>query len=194
VARSDKPISVQEAINRVLDYDNSRLQVDLSELPNAAALADAMSNPTTQGIAAHMMVWNGATWDRMVTHEAERVLLASAARTATTASAAQVNRGHMGLYILLDVTGNPGGAQTLTLKLRLITTTPSNQYVLMADAAQSFGGSTGKRLFIFHPTPGATGDDVDVVKTRVLPRDWDIQVVHSGSGSWTYSVTAYMLP
>lgn len=35
-----------------------------TELPAAAALAEAMANPTAPAVAAHGMVWNGATWDR----------------------------------------------------------------------------------------------------------------------------------
>jgi hypothetical protein len=35
-----------------------------TELPAAAALADAAANPTAPAVAAHNLVWNGTTWDR----------------------------------------------------------------------------------------------------------------------------------
>jgi len=35
-----------------------------TELPAAAALADATANPTVPGVGAHMMGYNGTTWDR----------------------------------------------------------------------------------------------------------------------------------
>lgn len=35
-----------------------------TELPDAAALADATSNPTTTGVASYNMCFNGTTWDR----------------------------------------------------------------------------------------------------------------------------------
>lgn len=35
-----------------------------SELPAAAALADGAANPTAPAVGAHLMVFNGATWDR----------------------------------------------------------------------------------------------------------------------------------
>lgn len=35
-----------------------------SELPAAAALADAAANPTTPTVGADNLIWNGATWDR----------------------------------------------------------------------------------------------------------------------------------
>ena len=42
----------------------SGLKVD-TELPAAAALADNTANPTVPGVAAFVMGWDGATWDRM---------------------------------------------------------------------------------------------------------------------------------
>lgn len=35
-----------------------------TELPDAAALADATANPTITGVASYMMCFNGTTWDR----------------------------------------------------------------------------------------------------------------------------------
>ena len=37
-----------------------------TELPAAAALADAAANPTAPAVGAFNMVWNGATWDRLM--------------------------------------------------------------------------------------------------------------------------------
>ena len=37
-----------------------------TELPTAAALTDDMANPTAPAVAAHMMGYDGATWDRLV--------------------------------------------------------------------------------------------------------------------------------
>jgi hypothetical protein len=38
-----------------------------TELPAAAALADAASNPTTSAVGAALLAYNGATWDRVRT-------------------------------------------------------------------------------------------------------------------------------
>jgi hypothetical protein len=35
-----------------------------TELPAAAALADAAANPTAPAVGGFGMLWNGATWDR----------------------------------------------------------------------------------------------------------------------------------
>lgn len=36
-----------------------------AKFPSAAALTDAFANPTTTGVAAFLMGWNGTTWDRL---------------------------------------------------------------------------------------------------------------------------------
>lgn len=51
--------------------DGGSLTVDGSvtadtELPAAAALADLVANPTVPGVGGFLMVWNGASWDRLV--------------------------------------------------------------------------------------------------------------------------------
>ena len=37
-----------------------------TEMPDAATLADATSNPTVPGVASFNMCFNGTTWDRCV--------------------------------------------------------------------------------------------------------------------------------
>jgi|KBSMisStaDraftv2_1062788.scaffolds.fasta_scaffold00145_6 hypothetical protein len=43
----------------------SAMPADATELPAAAALADAAANPTVPAVGAYLMGWNGATWDRV---------------------------------------------------------------------------------------------------------------------------------
>jgi hypothetical protein len=44
-----------------------------SELPSAAALADATANPTVPGVGGFMLGYNGATWDRVRTANTGRL-------------------------------------------------------------------------------------------------------------------------
>jgi hypothetical protein len=44
-----------------------------TELPAAAALADATANPTVPGVSAFLMGWNGTTWDRVDTANTGRL-------------------------------------------------------------------------------------------------------------------------
>lgn len=59
-----------------LDVDVTRVTgtvtVD-SELPSAAALADATSNPTVPGVGGFLMGYNGTTWDRVRTANTGRL-------------------------------------------------------------------------------------------------------------------------
>lgn len=54
--------------------DNATINTDATgrlwtntELPDAAALADATANPTVPGVGSYNMCWNGTTWDRCPT-------------------------------------------------------------------------------------------------------------------------------
>jgi hypothetical protein len=51
---------------------NASLTVD-TELPAAAALADATANPTVPGVGAFLMGYNGTTWDRARTANTGRL-------------------------------------------------------------------------------------------------------------------------
>ena len=52
-----------------ISSDQTSILVD-SELPAAAALADAVANPTTPTAGAASIAFNGATWDRVKTQDA----------------------------------------------------------------------------------------------------------------------------
>ncbi|MGH2604227.1 MAG: hypothetical protein ACRDJ9_33180, partial [Dehalococcoidia bacterium] len=64
-------------------------------------------------VLAYNHLFNGSNFDRQ-RGNSDVELLASAARTATTTSADQLNHNGRGVVLLLDVTANPGGAETLT--------------------------------------------------------------------------------
>lgn len=48
-----------------IDGSGTALPVD-TELPAAAALADATSNPTVPGVGAYLLGWNTSKWDRLI--------------------------------------------------------------------------------------------------------------------------------
>ena len=57
-----------------------------TELPAAAALADGAANPTAPTVGAHLLVWNGATWDRLTASAPADAIATSIARLRTTAA------------------------------------------------------------------------------------------------------------
>lgn len=63
----------------------SSVPVD-TELPAAAALADAAANPTSPGVGSFGMLWNGATWDRAPGTAAAGMKVAANADNVTSGS------------------------------------------------------------------------------------------------------------
>lgn len=62
---------------------SNALTVD-TELPAAAALADGASNPTTPMDGACLLVWNGATWDRLRAANVQKDINGTAIGSITT--------------------------------------------------------------------------------------------------------------
>lgn len=61
-----------DASGRITSNINGTVTVD-SELPTAAALADATANPTVPGVGAFALGYNGTTWDRVRTANTGRL-------------------------------------------------------------------------------------------------------------------------
>jgi hypothetical protein len=136
-------------------------------------------------LAVGQTAFNGNNWDRW-RNNTEGTLLASAARTTTTNSSVVTNYNAKGAWVFIDVTANPGGAETLTIKLRLrdpVTGKMVPHPIQLAVPAATNG------TYALHFMPGASGNGSQVTSASAgLPRQWDVQVVHSAAGSWTYSV------
>lgn len=130
----------------------------------------ALGLPTVAGFP---YAFNGATWDRR-RGVSEQVLLASAARTATTSSPDVTNYNWISFVSFLNITVSPGGGQTLTQSLQ-IKDPVSGAYVAQGQTGTA-QAATG--LSFFQTT----------VFNTSLPRVFRINVAHSGAGSWTYSV------
>lgn len=144
--------------------------------------------------AAGLLVWNGNAWDRWRGVTEDLVALPSAARNATTSSDVLINHSSSRLWAVLDVTANPGAAQTLNLILvGVIGNVSAN---LAASNPNDFGGGPG--AFFLAIGPGITSHGFGGVggtsNQCVLPRKLRFQVQHSGAGAWTYSVTYILAP
>lgn len=113
-------------------------------------------------------------------------LLASAARTATTATADQSNNDYRGVHVIIDVTADPASASvvaTIQGKDELSGT----YYTILTSAAIAAVGTTVLRVF-----PGATAA-TNVTANDVLPSTWRVNFAHADSDSITYSAAAQMV-
>ena len=91
--------------------------IKLSQRTAAAALADAVANPTV-GIAAEaQLLFNGSTWDRM-RGNINQVVDASAARTASVAGTTVTNYNAKALLIHFKITAVSGTSPTIVPKLQ----------------------------------------------------------------------------
>lgn len=129
--------------------------------------------------------YNGTTWDRL-RNNVELTVLASAARTATTASADLVNYNARGVWCFLDITAVPGG-DTVQLTLDFKDAASGLWQNIITDTAQS---ATSQRKFMVYPGIIDTGSKMSVISVLALPRIWRVRMVHSAASSFTYSVGA----
>lgn len=132
-------------------------------------------------------LFNGTSWDRQ-RGNVEEVLLSSAARVASIATADQTNYNSKGVALILNVTANPGGAENLSLSVEA--RVPGAAGYIQIYSGSVITGANGGKILIIYPgsvESPATEADVFVVGYN-LPRIWRARVVHSGAGSWTYSL------
>jgi hypothetical protein len=131
--------------------------------------------------------YSGSGFDRW-RNNTEGTLLASAARTSTSATPTQTNHNAKGVMLTLNITGNPGGTETLTLWLQYFQETGAHSEIVKLTTESGING--GYRLVVYPGvslTPDANGTK-NIFKNTVLPRSWVAKVVPSGTGSWTYSL------
>jgi hypothetical protein len=144
-----------------------------------------------------------------VTRSYQNELLPSAARTATETTDPATNSGlgsgagsnipmagQEGVMLALNVTANPGGGQTLSLKVQAAyIEAPTTEFVDYCDFGVLFTAANGTILAMLYP--GALAADAATplkVKSLPCPRVYRAIVTHSGGGSWTYSLNAMPLP
>lgn len=126
-------------------------------------------------------LFNETNWDRQRSNTTA-TLLASAARTASTVTAALVNFNGRGIHLDLAVTAK-AAATTLTVQL----INAGNAVIATSAALAATAGQTYSVAFY----PGVVAADYTgngSGKSVVLPRSFSIQILHSDANSVTYSL------
>jgi len=120
----------------------------------------------------------------------EAVLLASAARTAETRSADQINYNGRGLILVVNVTADPAAASiTPTLEIK---DPISNNYFTVWTATAALA-AVGMTAYLFEiGGVGAAGSFTEAVNIR-LTRTWRFVMAVANANSMTYSVSANTL-
>lgn len=132
-------------------------------------------------------LYNGVSWDKE-RNNVGATLFASAVHTGTHSSPTQTNFNHSGLILFINITANPGGAETVSLNFHYVDPVSG----LVTPTAATFTvqpAVNGTYSLILYPG-STTVESPSQNKTYGLPvpREWQASVAHSGAGSWTYSV------
>ena len=91
--------------------------IKLSQMTAAAALADAIANPTVGILANTQLLFNGSTWDRQ-RNNYNQLVDVSAARTANVAGAIITNYNAKALLIHFKISAVGGTSPTIVPKLQ----------------------------------------------------------------------------
>lgn len=117
----------------------------------------------------------------------ERVLLASAQRTATPTDVTQNNPQYRGVHVAVDVTDVGAASPSITPKIQGFDAASSTWYDLLVGAAITATGTTVLKVY-----PGITAS-ANVSASDVLPARWRVRVEHADADAITYSVGANLL-
>lgn len=122
-------------------------------------------------------------------------LIAAGSYSSIRVSPIQENRGPWrGCWYFLNVTANPGGAETLALTIQIQDAVTGG-----FRAIASFPVTTAavNRTYAYCLDPGAaltTGVSGVAVQRLALPSLWRATVQHSGAGVWGYSLAGLLIP
>lgn len=130
----------------------------------------------------------------MLKQSQETELLASAARTTTTTSGDFPNNGYSGAWFYLNITANPGGAETLQVAIQAKSHKRGTYKTITAYPVCT---AATNALFPHLIYPAAFHNSAHTTShvwgTR-LPPIYRVIVTHSASGSFTYSLDVQYLP
>lgn len=121
-------------------------------------------------------------------------ILPSAVRAATTTSQRQTNPGALGVTLFLNVTANPGGAETLQVSIQMVDVLSGAKRILATFPVTT---AAANATYVYILCPGAS-EAIATANVEVqplpLPEQFEVVVTHSASGNWTYSLTASYTP
>lgn len=154
-------------------------------IARSAAAGDGLAYKYAQGAAPYLD--NGASLDRQ-RGNTTATLLASAARTATTAVGPLTNYNGRGIVVVLGVTAK---AAATTVTIRLLDGS-GNRVIAASSALAATAGAT----YVVQFYPGVLAADFSTNcegKSVVVPRTFFVQAQHSDANSITYSLTGDLI-
>jgi hypothetical protein len=160
----------QPQLTNALKVDGSAVTQPVSgtvtadtEMPAAAALADATANPTTPSIGSLSMLFNGTTWDRVRGDTANGIDVDVTRLPALVAGSALVGRVNL----------DPQTANGLSI-FHLMSAATTNATNIKASAGQVYGwyiynSNAAARKVVFHNTAGTPTAGASVIFALMIP-------------------------
>jgi hypothetical protein len=141
-------------------------------------------------VYSHGSDFNGTSFDRHY-NNTELTILASAARTATTASADFKNYNNKGIQVILNITVAAVGTGGLQVQIQGKDPVSGNYYNLVATPTAKT--ATGFYVYEVGPNSSTAGaGDITVRSAAIVPRTFRINVIAGDSTSYTYSIGAVL--
>ena len=173
MARSRKPVPVQDLLNELIDSSKA--------LDSTKAGAFKITRVDSVGSPIEA---------------SSETISSSASRIATLVSADQINRGHIGAYIFLDINSADSSGNLIMSIQAKVPGGGSSDYVDIFTGS-SFLPSTGASIksYLIYPS-GSTKVDggLNGISSAPLPRTWRAKVTHNNNEPIDYSIQAYRLP
>lgn len=155
-----------------------------SSADSTAALTSGI--PTVESVP--LLLNGGGTFDRQ-RNTVETLALGSAVRTATTNTPDCTNFNFRAIGFWLNVTANPGGAEALNLLFQ-IKEPVSSTYVTVHTWTAAITAANGVRFVAVGPGLPTSGYPANTQTNNfILTRTCRLQIGHSSTGNWTYTVT-----
>lgn len=157
------------------------------KLPTAAALSDALTNPTATIVGAALLQYNGSTLER-TRGNTNLTVLASSARTETINSSDFTNYNARGLILTIDVTAI---VDTPEIIVKIQGKCPvSNKYYDILTASPI--SDVTDPIVVLRVYPGLEAS-ANLVANNTLPKTFRVRVEHDDTDSITYSVGASLI-
>jgi len=154
-----------------------------TELPAAAELEDATTNPTVPIVGGANLLYSGYVWDRE-RNNIEEELLSSASRITTVTTIDHTNYNGSRLLMIVDVTAiNATPIITPTLQVH----DPTADLYFTVWSASTALTAVGTAAYYF--ADGASGGSFTEIEAFGLPaRTWRVRVLHHDTDAITYSI------
>ena len=155
-----------------------------TELPTAAALADASGNPTTAMVGAATELFNGTSWDRQRGNFNVNTG-DTGAKTATGAGATQTNYNATGAILAFIIGTVSGTTPTCVFKLQGSNDNGTTWYDIPGAVTPSITASGNYVLAVY---PGVTSA-ANAAVSYPLPRTWRVAWTIGGTTP-SFAITA----